>query len=473
VSDRNVKAEMADAASDFTDEDKDPYPFIITGKRGGISVSPPRLAQHFRDSNHYFLTQGHSGGATFWIYKGGIYARTSEVMVKGILMRYVAAFSPDHIKTSEINEAYSQLLSDDAYRDVPELDSDEDAVVFENGILDLRTMALRPHSPEHIGTIRLPLAWDPDAKSAPVFARFLSEMCGGDAEKELFLMEFIGVALSNIKGYRTKKALFLVGEGNTGKSQVRALVERLLGHENCASVDLATLERRFGTGLAFGKRLVGSNDLGFADIPELQVFKQLTGGDTMLMESKFVDGFTAAYGGVLWFSMNRLPSFGGDKGRHVFDRIVIVECGEPCPEERRDRHICDRMYAERDAIVMECLVAAAAVKKRGYRYSIPRSSTEALDRYETDVSTVKAFVMEFCVFVPNDDGVWVKSAAMYRGYRQWCGENGYLASSAKAFTREAAEFVGIPAGTLKTHRRDGDYYPFSWSVEGGFDELPF
>ena len=55
---------------------------------------------------------------------------------------------------------------------------------------------------------------------------------------EQLLLEFMGVCISNIKGWRMKKALFLVGAGDTGKSQLKSLVERLLGKGNFIGIDL-------------------------------------------------------------------------------------------------------------------------------------------------------------------------------------------------------------------------------------------
>lgn len=50
---------------------------------------------------------------------------------------------------------------------------------------------------------------------------------------------------------RLKKSLFLVGDGDTGKSQLKSLVERLLGKGNFIGIDLKEIEARFGTGAIY------------------------------------------------------------------------------------------------------------------------------------------------------------------------------------------------------------------------------
>ena len=69
-----------------------------------------------------------------------------------------------------------------------------------------------------------------------------------------------------------KKALFMYGPGDTGKSILKSLVEHLLGKGNFIGIDLAEIEARFGTGGIYGKRLVGSSDMSFMTVAELILF---------------------------------------------------------------------------------------------------------------------------------------------------------------------------------------------------------
>ena len=455
LNDAKVKNEMSEEAlagakKAFKKGVEDKFPFIV-GSARSMKVDTALLAQDFRDNNRWFLTQGQSGRVTFWLYTGKIYERMSEQRIVGRLQRRVAEFDPRLVKTRDSNEAYKLLISDENYKGLGELDNDENIVVFDNGVLDIVTGALTPHSPEILSTIMLPLSWNPIAPEPKLFNRFLSELTGGDKEKQRFLCEFIGIILSNVKGYRTKKALFLRGDTDTGKSQLRMLVEKLLGPDNYASIDLATLERRFGTGLIFGKRLVGSNDLGFTDLPELGAFKQLTGGDEILMENKFSDGFTARFNGILWFSMNKLPYFGGDRGKAVVDRIIIIECGDSRPEELQDKNLAEKLFEEREGIVAKCLAAAKDVLTHEYRYSIPGASKEDSVKYGRDLSTVKTYLTECCALSPVDSPIWTKAQVLYSLYRSWCWQNGYLPVSMRTFAIELVENYELPAAQIKRH----------------------
>ena len=156
------------------------------------------------------------------------------------------------------------------------------------------------------------------------------------------LMEVIGVCISNVKGWRMKKALFLVGQGDTGKSQLKSLVERLLGRGNFIGIDLKEIESRFGTGAVYGTRLAGSSDMSFLSVDELKTFKKMTGGDSLFAEFKGQQAFEFTFNGLLWFCMNRLPKFGGDDGKWVYDRIMVVDCPNVIPKEQQDKQLLEK-----------------------------------------------------------------------------------------------------------------------------------
>ena len=83
-----------------------------------------------------------------------------------------------------------------------------------------------------------PCDWTGKPEPTPVFDAYMRTFTNGDKAVEQLLLEFMGVCISNIKGRRMKRALFLVGDGDTGKSQLKSLVERLLGKGNFIGIDL-------------------------------------------------------------------------------------------------------------------------------------------------------------------------------------------------------------------------------------------
>ena len=234
----------------------------------------------------------------------------------------------------------------------------------------------------------------------------------------------MGVAFSNICGYRLKKSLFMVGPGDTGKSKIKELISRILGKKYCSSMDLTDLEERFSTSQLNGKRLVGSNDMSFLTVKELKTFKKIVGGDDIPAEYKGLNKFDFIFKGVAWFCCNKLPKFGGDKGDWVYNRIVILNCNNVIPEENRIKDIVERMLCEIEYIIYLALEELKKVIGNNYNYILPNESKEALNEYKTENNSFLKFFNE-CTKERQEEKIKDSCSCkkLYDVYVAWCKDN--------------------------------------------------
>lgn len=264
-----------------------------------MKVSCPLLARHIRENLHYiFVRDSARGGVLRYVYENGCYRLYADEMLKGIIKNYITDFDESILQMKDVNEVFGNITTDLKFKTNEELNADENIINFQNGILRLSDMKLLPHSPEIMSTIQIPCDWLGEDKATPVFDKFMNDLTSGDKEVQNLLLEFMGAALSNVKGHRLKKSLFMVGKGDTGKSQLKSLTEKLLGSGNFIGMDLKEIESRFGTGNLYNKRLAGSSDMSFLTVHELRIFKQCTGGDSIFAEFKGLNGFEYTYKGL-------------------------------------------------------------------------------------------------------------------------------------------------------------------------------
>ena len=439
-----------------------PY-FIRFNDDGEAYVVPALLARYVRENVKYLLVRDSGKQALLkYVYDGGVYKLYAEDMFKGVIKGFVEEYDPELVKMRVITEAYQQIITDLQYIGQEELDACETLINFSNCLLrgDARVMTTVPHTPSISSTIQIPCRWTGKPSPTPVFDRYLHTLTNGDKAVKQLLLEFIGACISNVKGWRMKKALFLVGAGDTGKSQLKSLVERLLGKENFIGIDLKEIEARFGTGVIYGTRLAGSSDMSFLTVDELKTFKKITGGDSLFAEFKGQQGFEYTYNGLLWFCMNRLPKFGGDDGQWVYNRIMVVDCPNVIPLEKQDKELLDKMYAEREGIVFKAITALRTVIANGYRFSEPASVTAARQKYKDTNSTVVSFFEE-CM-CPWPQGKIVRhctTGRIYKVYQAWCRENnnGY-AKTAREFREDLAEHLGADFADITTRQKGNTYY---------------
>lgn len=434
-------------------------PFVYLDDKDREKIDPVKLAQTFKEKHHYLLVKS-SGkeNAQMFVYENGHYQIYNDNMFKGLLKELIMKYVPYLVSTRVINEAFNQLMMETSFITHEQLDAQEQFINFENGLLHLPTMVLYPHSPAVYSTIQIPCQWTGEKQETPIFDQYLQDMFGDDEESKTTLMEFLGIVLSNVPGYRMKKALFLIGDGNTGKSQIRKFADLLVGRNNSTGQDLDDLEKRFGTSLMYGKRVCGSSDLKFSAIPELNVFKKTTGGDPVDAEFKGESAFSFIYKGVLWFCGNRIPKFGGDDGTWVYDRIISLQCHNIIPEEKRDPLLLEKLYAERSGVMYKAIQAAKLVVERGYKYTEPKSQAEMRAQYRSDNNSVLSFLHECCEMGDGSANTWCSAQTLYRIYSRWCSDNGRRPKSSREFRNQICEELNGTFSDLTKHRKAGNFY---------------
>ncbi len=460
--------------------------FIQFDKQTGkATVSPPLLARHIRENLYYLFVRDTATGATLkFVYASGCYRLYSDDMFKGIIKSFIAAYDEMLVKMGQVNEVYQLLLTDLNTHKDRDLNADEDFINFQNGLLRLSDLRLLPHTPDVLSTVQLQCQWHGVPAATPTFDRYMHTLTNGCREDEQVIMEFMGGVFSNVKGWRMKKALFLDGPGDTGKSQAKSLAEKILGKGNYVGIDLSEIEARFGTGNIYNKRLAGSSDMSFVTVSELKTFKKCTGGDSLFAEFKGMNGFEFTYNGLLWFCMNRLPKFGGDDGDWVYNRILLIHCRNVIPPEKQDKHLLDKLYAEREGIVYKAVMAFRGVIQGGYRFSEPQSVVEARREYRNTNNTVILFFEE-CMTKRSDakihDGC--TTGRVYKVYKAWCKDNnnGY-AKTAREFREALAAHNGSTFGEMTVQRKQGTFYrnyiltqeaKAEYRAEYGYDETEF
>lgn len=426
-------------------------------------VVVPALAQHVRDNMKYLLVRD-SGkhGLLKYVYEGGVYKLYADEMFKGCIKQFVEDYDPELVKINQINEAFQHIITDRNYIGQDDLNSHEDIINFRNGLLVVTAdrLELIPHTPDLYSTIQIPCDWMGERRDTPVFSEYIKTLTNGDKDTARLLMQFMGACLSNIKGWRMKKSLFLVGDGNTGKSQLKSLVEKMLGKGNYTGIDLSEIEARFGTGTIYGTRLAGSSDMSFMTVGELKAFKLLTGGDSVFAEFKGLPAFEYKYSGLLWFCMNRLPKFGGDDGKWVYDRIMVVNCPNVIPPEKQDKMLLEKMYAEREGIIYLAVKALQKVIKNGYFYDEPETVTQAREKYMSENNTVISFFDE-CMTRRLSDTIRDKATTgkVYEVYRAWCCDNnGGFAKTAKEFRETLANHLDTTFEEMTKRVHGNRYY---------------
>ena len=73
--------------------------------------------------------------ARCYVYRDGAYRLMSRTMMLGVIKKFITDYDEHLVKTRDLNEVYDLLLTDNVFLDDEELNSDENIINFQNGLL--------------------------------------------------------------------------------------------------------------------------------------------------------------------------------------------------------------------------------------------------------------------------------------------------------------------------------------------------
>lgn len=402
-------------------------------QNGKMVINTHQLYIYLKNNYHLFVTRNCNN----YLYHNGVYHLINDVELKA----FIKNFLPEEFRTRKNwEDVFEEFKTDNPIEDDC-LNADENIINFKNGIYDISENKLKEHSPDILSTIQIPCNYIETAilDNAPIFKKYLNDLQGEDDITKKFLLEYIGAIISNVHGSRFKKVLLLVGKGNTGKTQLREFVISLIGSQNNISIDLKNLNEPFGVANLANKRLGGSGDMSYAKVSEINVLKELTGGDDIYANIKYKPQFSFKYNGFLWFNCNDLPLFGGDNGEHVYERFMVVTCNNVIPKEKRDSFLLKKLLSEKDIVASVCVKHFRLAIKRGYKFTESEAMEIDRDLYRIQNNNLLTFIKENCTV-----GIGRTTRAEFNvRYSNWCHVNNFKPVGRNRISKIMTEEHGI------------------------------
>ena len=307
----------------------------------------------------------------------------------------------------KIQNCYDYLIMD------YDLDADENLVNFQNGMLNLETGELLPHSPKYLSSIQIPCNWDTskDSSEPIIFMKYLKKLTDGLPDQEQIIsmiLQYCGACIANVPVYRTKGALIFKGKSNAGKSQIYQLMFNLLGNRNAVPSELSDLSvNRFSKVSLYNKRLTGHPDMPHdISIDSADVFRMLTGGDIIYAEQKHKGVISFTYKGGMLYCCNSCPKF-KDYDEALRNRLYIVPCENVVSDTEKDLHIQDKFREEYPAIVKLMLRELLKLKKNNWELYKGGTITAGRDKYERDIDNISEFI-ELAVCTTDVDQIGIQ-----------------------------------------------------------------
>ena len=188
------------------------------GETDSEKLNPVDIAEEFMDKENYWFT--HEALHQYNPHTG-LYQPCAP-----ILRRDSRTKMGRKARSNAVSEVESHI-TDMAHRS----DFASDGVVFKNGVLDLDTMHLYPHTPDSYHLRGFPVNYLTDSEiEVKVFRNYLYELTM-DVDAVTTLLQMIGACFDG-DVFEMQTAFILTGSGSNGKSTLLDIIEELIGGDN-------------------------------------------------------------------------------------------------------------------------------------------------------------------------------------------------------------------------------------------------
>ncbi len=309
-----------------------------------------------------------------------------------------------------------------------EWDADPWLLNTPGGVVDLKTGRMRANDRADRMT---KITTATPRGECPQWRSFLSDVTGGDQNLQDYLQRMVGYALTG--STREHALFFLYGTGANGKSVfVNTLADILGDYATNAPMDtfMETRTDRHPTDMAGlrGARFVAAIETEQGKRWAESKLKNLTGGDKIAARFMRQDFFEFFPQFKLFVAGNHKPAI-----RNIDEamkrRLHLIPFTITVPPEKRDKHLQQKLLAERDGILAWALEGCLAWQRLG-RLDPPQLVLDATDEYFEAEDALGRWMDERCLRVGTAKSL---TAELFTDWKQWAEAAGEFVGSQKRF----------------------------------------
>lgn len=294
-------------------------------------------------------------------------------------------------------------------RSIDDLDRDHFALNCLNGVVDLRRGELRPARKEDYFTKLAPVAFDPQAQ-APLWehclATWFADPATGLPDTDLirYVQAILGYALTG--DVSEEKFWIFNGSGRNGKTTLCKTIQRVLGDYAGqaapsllmeTNVDKASPSHLSGVACLRGMRFIIASESQDTDTISDGTVKALCSRERIKAKYMRQDQFDFEPTHKIVLTTNHMPTIRGrDTG--IWRRVKPVEFANEIPSSAVDRHLDEKLWAERSGILTWAVRGALLwLHHGGLRDEHePGRMRQSAGAYREDQDLLGAFLRECC-----------------------------------------------------------------------------
>ncbi|CAI3310740.1 DNA primase family protein [Enterococcus cecorum] len=318
---------------------------------------------------------------------------------------------------------------------------DKDLITVKNGVVDLKRMKLLPFSHKYVFDTTIDTAYNPNIKEPCIDgwtpSKWLNDLACGNEQIKLLLLQVIADAVNG--NYSRRKAILLYGNGSNGKGTFQALIENIVGLQNCANLKINQFGERFALSQLIGKTVVIGDDLGAGIyIDDSGAFNSVITNDAVLIEFKGQQMFSARLYCTVIQSTNEMPKM-RNRSDGTYRRLIIVPFNAKFQGDGDNWKIKDE-YINRDDVKEWFL--QEALKLKFDKFIEPDISKDLLEQYKQENDPVADFKANVFDELVASGMSRIPTGMLYEIFCNYCEQQNYKKWSQKSFNKQLKELIG-------------------------------
>jgi P4 family phage/plasmid primase-like protien len=344
-------------------------------------------------------------------YDNGVYISGGQIMIEKELERMYGY----ELKNIHIQEVIGHIMRR-TYIGHDQFDKDVNIINVRNGLYNITTGKLKPHSPSYISRSQKPIVYNAKAK-AYLFGKFLKETLYPDEIRTAIEL----MAYTLLRANPHEIYVILIGTGANGKSVFTAVLVGLHGIVGVSNVPLHSLIKdRFALSDLENKDVNIDTELSTGYINDISILKRLTGSLPTRIERKNQRAYDIILHTKLFFNANRLPMT-DDNSDARFRREITIAFPNQFEDGNADINLQNKLTSEKElsGIFNVLMNALRRVLQTGRIQIKHRTIQQRRNRHDMMINSVDSFVRDAIAQDPIQSCCITKEQ-MYEAYTRFC-----------------------------------------------------
>lgn len=382
---------------------------------------------NYLNTQYDFLTNVDT--TSLFYYTGLYYEMLDQNQLKCILKEKKLVLNHKNLSTKNMTELHAQVMQNAQEKGkASHIQHDSKYISFANGVVDLDTGEIVPHSP-HIKTFGC-FDFDYDENAIIEGTKFEEFIKSSLSEEHMPVIQEIGGNSLSPNAKKLQKFVLFLGDGGNGKSVLLDIFKMTQPRHLISNLSISDFEHKYKPSTLEGKSLNIQDDDNSIRLESLGNFKKAVCGEDLDVERKGIQNYTIQTNFMYIGAINNLPSI--QEVSNAFNRRAIIidfpktfgtqeqyDNGEV--DGIKDVHLIDKIKEEMPIVINWFVQGAMRLRKNDYKLTMTEDMKESLEHMKGETNTVYRFIKEKLKPTPNAKNDYAKTTQhLHDKYEEWC-----------------------------------------------------